>query len=389
MSVQQRITVLGATGSIGDSTLDIMSQHNDRFQLAAATAMNNLEKLVSIARKFNPEFVAIGNDAHYAVLKDALADTDIKVGAGDSGLREAACVPADRCMAAIVGFAGLAPTITALQHVKYLMLANKECLVSAGDLFMSSAHQHGCRIVPVDSEHNALYQLLHDQDTDNVEKFTLTASGGPFRDFSEDKLKNVTAEMAVKHPVWSMGDKISIDSATLMNKGLELIEAQHLFGLEAEVFDAVIHPQSIVHGLVHMRDGSVLAQLGEPDMRIPISYCMAYPERLSSHAKRLDLTALGELTFRKPDEERFACLRLAKTAMRRGGAATTVLNAANEVAVAAFQRGELSFMGIPALIGKVGEMVSQARQTDLETVYAVDAQSRAYAEEKLAENSVF
>ena len=341
MTGQQKITILGATGSIGDSTLNVMAQHNDRFELAAATAMTNVNKLVGIARKFNPAFVAIGDAAHYQTLKEALADTNIDVGAGESGLLEAASIPADRCMAAIVGFAGLAPTLTALQNVKYLMLANKECLVSAGDLFMSAAEKYECQIVPVDSEHNALYQLMHDQDLNHVEKFTLTASGGPFRDLTLEQLQNVTAEMAVKHPVWSMGDKISIDSATLMNKGLELIEAKHLFGLAPEAFEAVIHPQSIVHGLAHMRDGSVLAHLGEPDMRIPISYCMAYPSRVSSHAKRLDLTAMGALTFLKPDEERFGCLRLAKAAMHRGGSATTTLNATNEVAVAAFQRGEL------------------------------------------------
>ncbi|MGC6471764.1 MAG: 1-deoxy-D-xylulose-5-phosphate reductoisomerase [Parvibaculales bacterium] len=389
MTERQTITVLGATGSIGDSTLDILAQHSDRYELVAATAMNNVEKLVNIARTFRPKFVAIGNEAHYSKLKAELADTAIEVGAGESGLLQAASMPVDRCMAAIVGFAGLAPTLMALQHAEYLMLANKECLVSAGDLFMSAALKHGCQVVPVDSEHNALYQLLHDQDVGNVEKFTLTASGGPFRDYTPEQLQTVTAEMAIKHPVWSMGDKISIDSATLMNKGLELIEAKHLFGLPAKTFEAVIHPQSIVHGLVHMQDGSVLAHLGEPDMRIPISYCLAYPSRLSSRAKRLDLTALGTLSFQKPDEERFACLRLAKAAMEQGGGATTALNAANEVAVLAFQRGELTFPGIPALIEAVGEVMPDSRQTDLETVYAVDAQSRAYAEEKLAQRSVF
>ena len=389
MTDRQTITVLGATGSVGDSTLDFLDQHRDRFELLAASAMNNVEKLVHIAKTFHPKFVAIGNKAHYEALKHGLADTDIDVGAGEAGLLQAASLPVDRCMAAIVGFSGLAPTLKALQHASYLMLANKECLVSAGELFMAAAKRHGCKIVPVDSEHNALFQLLNEQDTDDVEKFTLTASGGPFRDYSSEQLQSVTAEMAVKHPVWSMGDKISIDSATLMNKGLELIEAKYLFGLPAQAFEAIIHPQSIVHGMVHMQDGSVLAHLGEPDMRIPISYCMAYPSRLSSNAKRLDLGELGTLSFYKPDEDRFGCLRLAKTAMRQGGVATTALNAANEIAVEAFQRGELSFMGIPALIEAVCENISDSPQADLDAVYEVDLQSRAYAQEKLAQGSVF
>ncbi len=389
MKNKQTISILGATGSIGDSTLDIIAQHENLFDVEAVTGMDNVEKLIAICQRFRPNFAAIGNEAHYETLKAAFIGVDIEIGAGPQALIEAGARPVDRCMAAIVGFAGLAPTLKALEFSKYLMLANKECLVSAGDLFMAAADKHGCKVVPVDSEHNALYQLVHDCPLSEVEKFTLTASGGPFRGFSVDELKTVTAEMAVKHPVWSMGDKISIDSASLMNKGLELIEAKHLFGLAPECFEAVIHPQSIVHGLVHMKDGSVLAHLGASDMRIPISYCMAYPARLSSRANRLDLTKIGQLNFHQPDEHKFACLRLAKEAMQQGGGATTALNAINEVAVEAFQQARLSFLGISALIEDVLAELPVYHQKDIDTIFAIDGESRARAEEKITKQSVF
>ena len=385
----ERISILGATGSIGDSTLDILSHHKENFEIVALTAHENVEKLIKLARTHQPELVVIANPAHYQKLKTALADTDIEVAAGLEGLLEAASRPVDRCMAAIVGFAGLPASLKALEHAKIMMLANKECLVSAGDVFMAKAAQYNCQIVPVDSEHNALYQLIHDRPLSDISHFTLTASGGPFREFTHEQLQSVTPEMAKQHPTWSMGDKISIDSASLMNKGLELIEAKYLFDLPAEKFDAIVHPQSIIHGFVHMNDGSVLAHMGAPDMRIPISYCLGYPDRLQSNAPQLNLSQMAELSFDVADEERFPCLRLAKYAMETGGGLTTALNAANEVAVGAFLEHKLSFLGIPALIEAVLPAFEGGAQVDIDTIYEIDRASREMAQEKISKKAVF
>lgn len=376
----QTITLLGGTGSIGDSTLDLMAQHPDKFELAAITAHENLEKLIKICRQFKPRFVAIGNADKIEALKDALADMEIDVAGGVEGIIAAAQYPADRCMAAIVGFAGLAPTIEAVKQGNIVMLANKECLVSAGTVFMSQAEVSGCTILPVDSEHNALYQIMQGHDFKAVDKFVLTASGGPFRGFTKDQLAQVTPEMAIKHPVWSMGDKISIDSATLMNKGLELIEAAHLFPVAREKFEAIIHPQSIVHGMVFMKDGSVMTQMGSPDMRVPISYCMGWPERLISGAEGLRFEDMNELIFEPANEDLFMCLKLAKQAMLGEGLLPTILNAANEVAVNAFRQKKIGFLDIgqhiEQALGAAESLICGGNADNLEDVLACDARTR-------------
>lgn len=363
--MRQMITLLGGTGSIGDSTLDLIDQHPEKFQLAAVTAQDNVEKLIQICRKYKPRFVAIGNASKRKHLQDALGDMNIEIAGGADGLIEAAQFPADRTMAAIVGFAGLTPTLAAVKQGKIVMLANKECLVSAGEVFMTLAAKTGCTVLPVDSEHNALYQLLQGGENggkknrlDEVDKFVLTASGGPFRGATKAELENVTPDMAIKHPIWSMGAKISIDSATLMNKGLELIEAAHLFAVDKEKFDAIIHPQSVVHGMIFMKDGSVLAHMGSPDMRVPISYCMGFPDRVASRAAPLRFENMKQLDFEQPDEDVFICLKLAKQALRAGGLLPTILNAANEVAVEAFQNGQISFLDIGRVVEQALAMAS-------------------------------
>lgn len=375
---QQTISILGATGSIGDSTLDLVLAHPDKFKVGALTAGQNVEKLAALCRQHQPAFVAIEDESRYGELQAAVAGLPVETACGAEGILAAAAYPADRVMAAITGFAGLAPTLKAVKQGKIVMLANKECLVSAGELFMQSVAASGCTVLPVDSEHNALYQLLDGHAIDDVKTLTLTASGGPFLNHTAEQLADVTAEMAVKHPVWSMGAKISIDSATLINKGLELIEARYLFPVDPAQLTVLIHPQSIIHALVTMHDGSVLAQMGTPDMRIPIAYCLGWPSRLPSRVDELDLVALGQLSFEAPDERRFPCLALARQAMLAGHAMPTVLNAANEIAVAGFQNGQLSFVQIPGLIEKAMEKMQSARISGLEDVFSLDAETRDF-----------
>jgi 1-deoxy-D-xylulose-5-phosphate reductoisomerase len=349
-----RLSILGATGSIGTSTLDLVRQHRD-YKIVALTAHRDAQKLGELAREFDAEIAAVADESRLPELKAALAGTRTKAAAGASGLEEAARATADILLAAITGTAGLAPTMAGFAAGRRVALANKECLVTAGNLFMRAAREKDTTILPVDSEHNAVFQALNCGRREAVAKVTLTASGGPFRTMAREQLDAVTPEQAVRHPNWSMGAKISIDSATLMNKGLELIEAHYLFDLAPSKLDVLIHPQSVVHALVEFNDGSVIAQMAHPDMRIPIGFCLAWPERLAWAAPRLDLARLGTLHFQAPDFARFPALRLAREALDAGGSAPNVLNAANEAAIDAFRDRRLTFPGIPGLVEAVLE----------------------------------
>ncbi len=349
-SGERTVTLLGATGSIGASTIDLLKRERARYRVEAVSANKNAAALAVLARDLGARFAAVGDLGAYAELKDALSGSGIEAGAGESALIEAAERPADWVIGAITGAAGLKPTLAAADRGAIVALANKETLVCAGGLFMRRAAAAGATVLPVDSEHNALFQAMSGSRREDVRRVILTASGGPFRTASAEVIKAATVEQALKHPNWSMGAKVTINSATLMNKGLELIEAHHLFALPSEQIDILVHPQSIVHSLVEFCDGSLIAQLGSPDMRIPIAYCLAWPERINGPAPRLDLARAATLTFEEPDLARFPALALARRALEEGGAATTVLNAANEVAVAEFLARRLNFAGIFALV---------------------------------------
>ncbi len=344
------VTLLGATGSIGASTLDLIKRDRDRFRVEAVTANKNVPVLAALARETNARFAAVGDPAAFHDLKNALSGTGIEAGAGESAVIEAAQRPAEWVMGAITGAAGLKPTLAAAERGAIVALASKETLVCAGALFMRRAAASGATVLPVDSEHNALFQAMSGSRREDVRRVILTASGGPFRTVDADVIKTATVEQALKHPNWSMGQKVTIDSATMMNKGLELIEAHHLFELRADQIDVLVHPQSLVHSLVEFCDGSLIAQIGSPDMRIPIAYCLAWPTRLSEAGPRLDLARAGNLTFEEPDLMRFPALALARAALLAGGAAPTILNAANEVAVYEFLARRLTFAGISALV---------------------------------------
>jgi 1-deoxy-D-xylulose-5-phosphate reductoisomerase len=348
--VERTVTLLGATGSIGASTVDLLKRERKRFRVEAVCANKSAAALAALARELGARFAAVGDPTAYGELKAALAGTGIEVAAGESGLVEAAERPAEWVIGAITGAAGLKPTLAAAERGAIIALANKETLVCAGGLFMRRAAASGATVLPVDSEHNALFQAMSGSRREDVRRVILTASGGPFRAAPAEVVKAATVEQALKHPNWSMGAKITIDSATLMNKGLELIEAHHLFALASEQIDVLVHPQSIVHSLVEFCDGSLIAQLGSPDMRIPIAYCLAWPERIAGPAPRLDLARAATLTFEEPDLGRFPALGLARCALEAGGAAPTVLNAANEVAVGEFLARRLNFAGISALV---------------------------------------
>ncbi len=347
---QRTVTLLGATGSIGASTIDLLKRERERFRVEAVSANKNAAALAALARELGARFAAIGDPAAYGELKGALSGTGIKAAAGESGLLEAAERPAQWVIGAITGAAGLKPTLAAAERGAIVALANKETLVCAGALFMRRAAAAGATVLPVDSEHNALFQAMSGSRREDVRRVILTASGGPFRTASAEAVRSATVEQALNHPNWSMGAKVTIDSATLMNKGLELIEAHHLFALAPEQIDVLVHPQSIIHSLVEFCDGSLIAQLGSPDMRIPIAYCLAWPERIAGPAPRLDLARAAKLTFEEPDLARFPALTLARRALEAGGALPTVLNAANEVAVGEFLARQLNFAGIPALV---------------------------------------
>jgi len=344
------VSILGATGSIGASTFDLLMRERDRYRVEAVAAQRNVEALAKTAIALGARFAAVADPQAYGALQDALSGTDIVAGAGEQAVIEAAARPADLIVASISGAAGLAPTMAAIERGTSVAIANKECLVCAGGLFMRRAADRGATILPVDSEHNALFQAMAAGQRGDIRRLILTASGGPFRTWSAEAVRNATPEQALRHPNWSMGAKVTIDSATLMNKGLELIEAHHLFQMPPQEIDVFVHPQSIVHGIVEFRDGSFIAQLGAPDMRIPISHCLSWPQRMEEPARRLRLDEMASLTFEAPDLVRFPALRLARTALEEGGAAPTVLNAANEVAVAEFLSNRLGFAAIPALV---------------------------------------
>ena len=350
MAGLRSVTILGATGSIGASTLDLIKREPKRFRVEAVTARRNAAALAKIARDAGAQFAVIADPDAYGELKDALAGSGIAAAAGEEALLEAAQRPADWVMAAISGSAGLKPTMAAIERGATVGLANKECLVCAGALFMRRATSAGATVLPVDSEHNAIFQALGAGPRADVKRVILTASGGPFRTWSLEAIKAATPEQALRHPNWSMGPKVTVDSASLMNKGLEVIEAYHLFALKPDEIDVLVHPQSVVHGLVEFRDGSVVAQLGSPDMRIPIAHCLAWPQRIDGPAARLDLAQVRELTFEAPDLVRFPALALARCALETGGAAPTVLNAADEIAVGEFIAGRISFPTITALV---------------------------------------
>jgi len=385
----KRVTVLGATGSIGENTLDLIAGNPGCAEVVALTAHTNAARLAELAIQHRAELAVIGDRAQYTTLKEALAGTGITVAAGADAVADAARVPADWVMAAIVGAAGLRPAFTAAQQGLCLALANKECLVSAGEAFLTAVADGGSTLVPVDSEHAAAQQAMQGHPPEAIERILLTASGGPFREWSLEQLRNARPDQALKHPNWAMGQKITIDSATLMNKGLELIEADYLFPVDKSQLGVVVHPQSIVHCLVEYCDGSVLAQMGTPHMRTPIAYALAWPERMDAPTERLDLARIGQLTFEAPDESRFPALRLAREALEAGGSAPTILNAANEIAVAAFLEERIGFLGIPDLIARTldraaAEIGTAAPQT-LDDVLGADAEARRLAQTLLCE----
>ena len=387
----RRLTVLGSTGSVGAATLDVVRFARSHygasaFPLEVLTAHRNVERLVHDARDLNPKAVVIGDPSLYREVKSGLARGEIEVLAGPQAILEAARRPADMVMSAIVGAAGLAPTLAALERGAMVALANKECVVAAGPVFRRVAAASKGVLIPVDSEHNAAFQLLDFEQSHAIEKVTLTASGGPFRGWSLERMAQATPEQAVSHPNWSMGAKISVDSATLMNKGLELIEAHILFDLPPEKLDVVIHAQSVIHCLVAYADGSVLAHLSAPDMKTPIAHALAWPHRIASPARRLDFTEFSQLTFEKPDLQRFPCLQLARACLQAGGAAPTILNAANEVAVEQFLGRRIGFLGIARAVERTLSALSRdmngASPATLDDVLALDGAARARAREE-------
>jgi 1-deoxy-D-xylulose-5-phosphate reductoisomerase len=375
----RRVSILGSTGSVGQSTVDLLLRHRDAFTVEALTANRNPMRLAEQARALGARFAAIGDPACYPALKGALAGTGIETACGAASLVEASQRPADWVMAGIVGAAGLAPTLAAIRRGVIVALANKEVLVCAGALVMKEVARCGATLLPVDSEHNAIWQCFDHTRVETIDRVILTASGGPFRERAIEDMRDVTPAQAVAHPNWSMGAKISVDSATMMNKGLEVIEAHHLFGLPLERIEIIVHPQSIVHSAVVYRDGSVLAQLGSPDMRTPIAYALAWPGRITAPTKRLDLAAVGRLTFEPPDERRFPALRVAREALIRGGGSPTVLNAANETAVHAFLDGRIGFLEIVETVERTLAAIPADNLESLEDVYNFDRMAREMA----------
>ena len=378
---KQQICILGSTGSIGTQALDVISQHPDRYEAYCLTANNSVEKLAQQAHQFNPAAVVIANEAHYDELKNLLADRpDIKVYAGKQALNEVVeASPVDMVLASMVGFSGLEPTIHAIKAGKKICLANKETLVVAGELMLKLVSQYHVDLLPVDSEHSAIFQSLVGEDMNEVDKILLTCSGGPFRLFDEERLRTVTAADALRHPTWDMGAKITIDSASLMNKGFEVMEAKWLFGVPAERIQVLIHPQSVVHSGVQFMDGAVKAQLGVPDMRLPIQYAFSFPERLPLKGERLDFFKTQKLEFFEPDVAKFPCLQLAYDAIHQGGNMPCVLNAANEVANAAFRKGQCSFLGMADIISKTMSQISFDANPDLDVYLSTDLEARKVA----------
>ena len=380
-SVQPKsVSILGSTGSIGCNTIDLITRSREAFRLEALSANNNVDLLAAQARDLNARLAVIANPDLYRDLKDSLSGSGIEVAAGSEALTEAAARPTDWVMAAIVGAAGLAPTLEAIRRGATVGLANKECLVSAGEIFMNEVEHHGATLVPVDSEHSAIFQVFEFDQADKVERIILTASGGPFRTLDKDSMARVTPEQAVVHPNWDMGAKISVDSATMMNKGLELIEAYHIFPIDEPQIEILVHPQSVIHSMVEYVDASVLAQLGTPDMRTPIAYAMAWPERMAAPSPRLSLAEIGSLTFEMPNLDRFPALRLAREALRAGGSAPITLNAANEIAVHQFLTGQLGFLEISETVEKTLEATPVSSIHTLEDVMQADEEARQKAQ---------
>jgi len=373
------ISILGATGSIGASTLDLVRREREKWRVVALTANGNVAELARLAREFQPEVAVLGDESRLPELREALAGTGVECAGGAEALIEAASRRVDLTIAGIVGCAGLAPTMAAIEQGGTIGLANKEALVSAGEVMTAAVARHGATLLPVDSEHNAIFQCLAGNAIADVRTITLTASGGPFRDWPAERLVHATPAEAVKHPNWDMGAKISVDSATMMNKGLELIEAHHLFPVGLDRLRIIVHPQSLVHSMVEYRDGSTLAQLGPSDMRVPIATVLAWPRRMDTPCAPLDLAAIGTLTFRAPDEERFPATRLCREAAEAGGAAPVVLNAANEAAVAAFLAGQIAFTRIAAHVGEVISAYAPSAPASLDDVLAIDREARERA----------
>ena len=381
----RRVTVLGSTGSIGCNTIDLIVRHPGAFEVEALTAQRSVERLAEQARQVGAKQAVIGDASLFGALKEALADAETVAAAGPEALVEAAAAPADFVMAGIVGAAGLRPTLAAAAQGAIIGLANKECLVCAGSLMLAEVERGGATLLPVDSEHNAIYQVFDFERPDGVEKIVLTASGGPFREASMETMAQATPEQAVAHPNWDMGAKISVDSATMMNKGLEMIEAFHLFPVDAEQIEVLVHPQSVIHSMVAYVDGSVLAQLGTPDMRTPIAYSLAWPARIAAPSPKLDLASLGRLTFEPPDPVRFPALRLARDALTQGGSAPIILNAANEVAVGGFLDRRIGFLEIAQTVERCLEQTNHRAVAALDDVYNIDRDARSLAERLLAD----
>ncbi|MBP5693260.1 MAG: 1-deoxy-D-xylulose-5-phosphate reductoisomerase [Bacteroidales bacterium] len=382
---KRRIAILGSTGSIGTQALDVISLHPDLFQVEMLSAGSNAELLIAQAKKFNPNAVVICNKEKYGEVKDALDGLDIKVFAGvESAGDLAGGSNVDIVLASMVGFSGLAPTISAIKKGKVIALANKETLVAAGSIVTRLAKENGSPILPVDSEHSAIFQCLQGERA-KVEKILLTASGGPFFNLPEEKFNDITVEQALNHPNWKMGSKVTIDSASMMNKGLEIMEAAWLFGFPVDQIEVVVHPQSIIHSMVQFSDGSIKAQLGYPDMRVPIQYALSYPNRIDLDTKRISFPELSQLTFFSPDLKKFPCLRIAYEAFKKGGNIPCAMNAANEVAVAAFLRGQIKFTQIPTVIEKTIEKCNFVASPTVEDIFSTDRISKEKATEFLVQ----
>tara|TARA_R110001606_G_scaffold16153_1_gene65366 strand:+ start:4284 stop:5444 length:1161 start_codon:yes stop_codon:yes gene_type:complete len=382
------ISIFGATGSVGLSTLDLVRQHREQYNIIALTANGNAAQLADLAKEFSAEIAVVADDAAYPELKQQLAGTSIETASGPDALIAAAALGADWTMAAIVGCAGLPPTLEALRCGKTVALANKEALVSAGALMITEARKAGATLLPVDSEHNAIFQALQGGRIDQVRKITLTASGGPFRTWSREQMADVTPEQAVAHPNWDMGAKISVDSATMMNKGLELIEAHHLFPVGLENIEILVHPQSVIHSMVEYRDCSTLAQLGSPDMRIPIANALAWPDRMTTNCQPLNLAEIARLEFEQPDENRFPATKIARAAIVAGGAKPAMLNAANEVAVAAFLNRAVQFLDITEIVSRLLDSYSPPDPSALADIFAIDKEARVRTEQLVEELKV-
>jgi len=376
---KKTLSLLGSTGSIGCNTIDLIERNLDRFSVVALTANRSVDLLAEQVKRTNAGLAVVADDSYYKDLKLALSGCGVEVASGKQGLLDAASRSSDLVMAGIVGAAGLEPTLTAVKRGACIGLANKECLVCAGELMLSEIEKSGATLLPVDSEHNAIFQVFDFENPDFTEKIILTASGGPFWEMTLKDMESVTPEQAVAHPNWSMGNKISVDSATMMNKGLELIEAHYLFGLKEERIEVLVHPESIIHSLVSFVDGSILAQLGNPDMRTPISFALSWPNRMPWPHKELRLADLGKLTFFDPDPERFPSINLAREALKIGGAMPAILNAANEIAVDSFLQGKLQFLGISELVFKTMEHLEGSEFTNIEDLYLIDSETRRVA----------